>query len=77
MFKGDVETLDAARKKINEEFKKNKSVGNEDSIKTLIQYSDEAAEELLTNVVQFKLVGDDRYRKSICYLRCLYFFTRS
>lgn len=63
VFQDDIEALAAARNKINEEYRKNINLTNPDAIRELIKNSDEAAEELLTCVVQLRLVDDNKYRE--------------
>ncbi|XP_075230865.1 complex III assembly factor LYRM7 [Lycorma delicatula] len=52
VFKEDSSALDAARKKINEEFKKNKSISDVDQIEEKIKLSYEVENILRTKVVQ-------------------------
>ena len=71
VFKDDIEALTAGRQKINEEYRKNLNVTNPDTIRELIKNSDEATEELLTCVVQLKLVDENepKYREYL-FLVC-------
>uniref|UniRef100_T1HEJ5 Uncharacterized protein n=2 Tax=Rhodnius TaxID=13248 RepID=T1HEJ5_RHOPR len=54
VFNGDLKALTAAREKINEEFKKNKSTNDYKTIENLVLYANEVAKELRTTIVQAK-----------------------
>lgn len=62
VFNGDQRTLEAARKKINEEFKKNKYVNDEGSIKDLVLLAKDVENELRSTVIQAVRVAPDKYR---------------
>ncbi|XP_043190781.1 complex III assembly factor LYRM7-like [Amphibalanus amphitrite] len=61
VFAGDDAALSAARIKINEEYKKNRGVTNEDSIKELVNFSKECETVLLKTVMQAKETEPGRY----------------
>ncbi|XP_050309658.1 complex III assembly factor LYRM7 [Anthonomus grandis grandis] len=65
VFKGDIRALTEGRKKINEEFKKQKHVENTDSIKELINYSKAIEEELRSCVIQAREVAPGRFQAEI------------
>ncbi|KAI5704280.1 complex III assembly factor LYRM7 isoform X2 [Diaphorina citri] len=52
VFNGDHQTLNAARIKINEEFKKNKHISSPRSIEELVNLANSVEHELKTTVVQ-------------------------
>lgn len=54
VFAGDDVALNAIRTKINDEYKKNKSIENQDSILEMIKFAKEVENELRTTVVQAK-----------------------
>lgn len=54
VFAGDDVTLNAARLRINEEFKKNKHIDQADSIVEMLKFANEVENELKTTVVQAK-----------------------
>ncbi|VVD05782.1 complex III assembly factor LYRM7 [Leptidea sinapis] len=56
VFKGDVKALNAARVKINEEYKKNKHVTDTAAIQAMIKFSTDVENELRTQVIQAKEV---------------------
>ncbi|XP_038222967.1 complex III assembly factor LYRM7 [Zerene cesonia] len=56
VFAGDYRALNAARLKINEEYKKNKAVQDSDAIQAMIKYSEEVEQELRTQVIQAREV---------------------
>ncbi|CAB3236871.1 unnamed protein product [Arctia plantaginis] len=65
IFAGDEKALTAGRLKINEEYKKNKSVTNEDSIKTMIKFAEDVDMELKTQVIQAREVRPGVYEARI------------
>lgn len=65
IFKEDQRTLEAARKKINEEFKKNKYVTDEGCIKDLVRLAKDVENELRCTVIQAVRVAPDKYRLRI------------
>ncbi|KPI94739.1 LYR motif-containing protein 7, partial [Papilio xuthus] len=56
VFEGDLRALIAARAKINEEYKKNKHVTEEGSIRAMIKFSEDVETELRTQVIQAREV---------------------
>ncbi|XP_045535017.1 complex III assembly factor LYRM7 [Papilio machaon] len=56
VFDGDIRALTAARAKINEEYKKNKHVTEESSIRAMIKFSEDVETELRTQVIQAREV---------------------
>ncbi|CAK1545846.1 unnamed protein product [Leptosia nina] len=54
VFKGDYRAQTAARVKINEEYKKNKTVTDVEAIKAMIKFSEDIENELRTQVIQAK-----------------------
>ncbi|XP_063377630.1 complex III assembly factor LYRM7 [Cydia fagiglandana] len=54
VFNGDQMALTAGRLKINEEFKKNKGVDNEEAIKAMIAFGEDVERELRTQIIQAK-----------------------
>ncbi|XP_037077370.1 complex III assembly factor LYRM7-like [Pollicipes pollicipes] len=61
VFAGDEAALNAARSKINGEYKKNKSLTNETAIKELIQFSKECEDVLKKTVMQATETEPGRY----------------
>lgn len=61
IFAGDERALFAARTKINDDFKKNKSVENKESIVELLKFGEEVEKELRTSVVQAKRTKPNVY----------------
>ncbi|CAH4035771.1 complex III assembly factor LYRM7 [Pieris brassicae] len=56
IFDGDHKALTAARLKINDEYKKNKAVKDEEAIKAMVKFSEEIEQELKTQVIQAREV---------------------
>ncbi|KAH9642042.1 hypothetical protein HF086_008729 [Spodoptera exigua] len=56
VFAGDERALVAGRHKINEEFKKNKHVTNEEAINAMIKLGEDVEKELRTQVIQAREV---------------------
>ncbi|CAG4919281.1 unnamed protein product [Colias eurytheme] len=56
VFEGDIRALNAARLKINEEYKKNKAVQDSDAIQAMIKYAEDVERELRTQVIQAREV---------------------
>lgn len=54
-FYGDVNTLTAARQRINDEFKSKKHVDNEASVAELIKFGKEVEKALRTDVIQTRV----------------------
>ncbi|KAM3967256.1 complex III assembly factor LYRM7 [Aphomia sociella] len=52
VFNGDERALLAARLKINEEYRKNKHVDDENSIKAMIKFGEDVERELRTQIIQ-------------------------
>lgn len=65
VFKGDERALGAARKKINEDFKKNKYVNDDGSVKELVQLANDVEKELRSTVIQAVRVAPDKYQLRI------------
>ncbi|XP_066156656.1 complex III assembly factor LYRM7 [Euwallacea fornicatus] len=65
VFKGDERALTEGRKRINEEFKKQKHVQNETSIQELINYAQAVECELRMCVIQAKEVSPGVYQAEI------------
>lgn len=63
VFTGDERTLNAARIKINEEFKKNKDIQDENTINDLIKTAREAESTLRVNVIQAKQKDSGNFGK--------------
>lgn len=61
VFAGDDVALNAVRTKINDEYKKNKSIENQDSILEMIKFAKEVEDELKTTVVQAKATAPGVY----------------
>lgn len=71
IFAGDERALCAARTKINDDFKRNKSVESEESILELMKFGQEVEQELRTSVVQAKRTKPHVFgNKEIFYLYC-------
>ncbi|XP_067631764.1 complex III assembly factor LYRM7 [Eurosta solidaginis] len=62
VFQGDRQTLEAGRKEINNNFRKNRNERNEDEIKKLIQLAQDVNKELRTNVIQAVQEKEGIYR---------------
>ncbi|CAK1598654.1 unnamed protein product [Parnassius mnemosyne] len=56
IFEGDLRALTAARIKINQEYKNNKNVQDEQSIKSMIKFGEDVETELRTQVIQAREV---------------------
>ncbi|XP_004931105.1 complex III assembly factor LYRM7 isoform X1 [Bombyx mori] len=65
VFEGDERALLAARIKINEEFRKNKNVQNENSIKAMIAFGEDIERELRTQVIQAREIKPGVYEARI------------
>lgn len=65
VFKDDTYALSEARKKINEEFKKQKHVKNVDAVEELINYAKAVEKELRTCVIQAREVESGKFRVQI------------
>lgn len=52
VFEGDERALTECRKRMNDEFKKNKQVSNEDTVKEMIKFGNEVEQVLRTSVIQ-------------------------
>lgn len=63
MFSGDERALIAARNKINEEYRKNKDVTEEDKIKQMVVFAESVETELRCTVVQAVQTDDGKYGK--------------
>lgn len=63
VFAGDDVALNAVRTKINDEYKKNKSIDNQESILEMIKFAKEVEDELKTTVVQAKATAPGVYGK--------------
>lgn len=61
VFAGDDVALNAVRTKINDEYKKNKSIENQESILEMIKFAKEVEDELRTTVVQAKATAPGVY----------------
>ncbi|KDR24099.1 complex III assembly factor LYRM7 [Zootermopsis nevadensis] len=64
-FQDDHFALQAARKRINEEYKKNKHVTNSEAVNEMINLSKAVEEELKTSVVQAREVEPGKYELRI------------
>ncbi|KAI5631410.1 hypothetical protein NE865_15885 [Phthorimaea operculella] len=56
VFEGDSRALDAARLRVNQEYKKNKQVADHDAVKAMIQFAEDVEKELRTQVIQAREV---------------------
>ncbi|CAG9134113.1 hypothetical protein JYU34_006962 [Plutella xylostella] len=56
VFDGDEKALLAARLKINDEFRKNQNVRDEEAIKAMLKFGDDVERELRTQVIQAREV---------------------
>ncbi|KAJ2952389.1 hypothetical protein O0L34_g4676 [Tuta absoluta] len=56
VFEGDSRALDAARLRVNQEFKKNKLVADNDAVKAMLQFAEDVEKELRTQVIQAREV---------------------
>ncbi|KAJ8958951.1 hypothetical protein NQ318_019722 [Aromia moschata] len=65
VFEGDGYALSEARKKINEEFKKQKHVADTKAIEELVNYANAVEHELRTTVIQAREVAPGKYRVAI------------
>ncbi|XP_071443767.1 complex III assembly factor LYRM7 [Hetaerina americana] len=65
VFEGDDRALKACRQRINEEYLKSKHVEDSDAIKELITYAMEVEKQLLTTVVQAKMVSPNTFELKI------------
>ncbi|CAD5120409.1 unnamed protein product [Dimorphilus gyrociliatus] len=65
VFGNDYKALIEARKKVNEEFRKNLQLNNEDEIKEKIQFGDDACEFLKTMVIQAEGDGKNSFKLNI------------
>ncbi|XP_018579853.1 complex III assembly factor LYRM7 [Anoplophora glabripennis] len=65
VFKGDTYALTEARKRINEEFKKNKHVKDVNAIDELINYANAVEREIRTCVIQAREVEPGRFQVQI------------
>ncbi|KAG6459608.1 hypothetical protein O3G_MSEX011482 [Manduca sexta] len=65
VFVGDERALTAARIKINEAYRKNKNVENEDAIKEMIKFGEDVERELRTQVIQARQVKPGVYEAKI------------
>uniref|UniRef100_A0A0A9YGB8 Complex III assembly factor LYRM7 n=1 Tax=Lygus hesperus TaxID=30085 RepID=A0A0A9YGB8_LYGHE len=61
VFEGDAQALNAARDKINEEFKKNKHVEDEEKVKEMLGFTKAVEEELRTTVIQARETEPGKY----------------
>lgn len=64
VFRNNKNILYAAQKEINESYKKNKNVTEEDSIKNLIKLANNVQYELKTTVCELEQTGPDVYSES-------------
>lgn len=76
VFEEDDFALNAARLKINDEFKKNKFVQNQDSVDELVKLAKGVDVELRTGVIQAKRKPDGTYGKNSCsfFIICIAYF---
>ncbi|CAH8457682.1 unnamed protein product [Heterobilharzia americana] len=67
VFKGDSETLKAAREKINSEFRNNRSETDADKINELLQTAEDSEMLIRTTVIQMELVNEEKniYRMNL------------
>ncbi|BFF91924.1 complex III assembly factor LYRM7 [Drosophila madeirensis] len=65
VFDGDVRALEEARKKINDEFRQNRAVTDQDVIQSKIKLAEDCAHELRTNVIQAQQRDDGVYELRI------------
>lgn len=65
IFEGDNLALEAARKRINEEYRKNQHVTNIESIKELVELSKAVEHELKSSVVQAREVEPGKFEVRI------------
>ncbi|XP_018324013.1 complex III assembly factor LYRM7 [Agrilus planipennis] len=65
VFAGDTYALELCRNKINEEFKKHKTLNDETVINELLKQSKNIAHELRTTVIQAREVEPGKYRVQI------------
>ncbi|TNN11939.1 Complex III assembly factor LYRM7 [Schistosoma japonicum] len=67
VFKGDVETLQAAREKINSEFKANQNETNTEKIDELLKTAEDCELLIRTTVIQSELVDVEKnlYRMNL------------
>lgn len=65
VFKGDVNALSEARKKINEEYKKYKNVSEASTIEEMVKYANEVEEVLRKCVIQAKEVEPGKFEAQI------------
>ncbi|XP_059614800.1 complex III assembly factor LYRM7 [Phlebotomus argentipes] len=56
VFRNDTSALNAARMKINEEFRKNRECSDSSKIQEMLKLAEEVEVELRTGVVQAKIV---------------------
>merc|ERR1739842_206156 len=65
VFKGDERALQAAREKINLEFKTNKNIDKPESVSELIKYCNEIEEVLKRTVIQTVQTSEDKFKANI------------
>ncbi|KAI9564436.1 hypothetical protein GHT06_008175 [Daphnia sinensis] len=65
VFSNDQAAMDAARLKINSEFRKYQRISNRETIMELIKFGNEAEEILRTSVVQASPVAENTFRLHI------------
>ncbi|XP_033241598.1 complex III assembly factor LYRM7 [Drosophila pseudoobscura] len=65
VFDGDVRALEEARQKINDEFRQNRVVTDQDDIQNKIKLAEECAQELRANVIQAHKREDGVYELRI------------
>ncbi|XP_034234465.1 complex III assembly factor LYRM7 [Thrips palmi] len=65
VFRDDDHTLNAAREKINEEFRKNSGVSDQGAIKELIDFANAVEHEMRTTIIQTVEVAPGRFAARI------------
>nr|CAH0108656.1 unnamed protein product [Daphnia galeata] len=65
LFKNDPTAMDAARLKINSEFRKYQRISNQETIAELIKLGNQAEEILRTSVIQAAPVAENTFRLHI------------
>ncbi|XP_049770880.1 complex III assembly factor LYRM7 isoform X1 [Schistocerca cancellata] len=65
VFQGDEVALNAARTKINEEYRKNKHVTDVSAVQELVKLAHDVAKELRASVVQARKIKDDMFELRI------------
>lgn len=65
VFQGDIRALTEGRKKINEEYRKQSHITDQDTIRELVNYAKAMEEELRTCVIQAREVEPGVYKAEI------------